>query len=86
MGDVLRLELGKYNLEIGSEKEPPSEEDNIVETKKDNKSIVTESNTNSKEKATKKIETIEENNLNSELIKNGKLIIYSQDLITYDGI
>ena len=77
--------MGKYNLELGSEKEPPSEEDNIVETKKDNKSIVTESNTNSKEKATKKIETTEENNLNSEITQNSKLKIYSQDLITYDG-
>ena len=85
MGDVLRLELGKYNLKIDSEKEPPSDEDNIVETNNDNKNIVSESNTNSKEKTTKKIETTEENNLNSELTQNSKLKIYSQDLITYDG-
>ena len=77
--------MGKYNLEIDSEKEPPSDEDNIVETNNDNKNIVSESNTNSKEKTTKKIETTEENNLNSELTQNSKLIIYSQDLITYDG-
>ena len=55
--------MGKYNLEIGSAKEPPSDEDNIIETYNDNKNIVLESNTNSKEKSTKKIETIEENNL-----------------------
>ena len=61
-GDIVRLELGKYNLEIDSEKEPPSDEDNIVEANNDYKNIVSESNTNSKEKTTKKIETTEENN------------------------
>ena len=78
-------EMEKYNLEIDSAKEPPSVEDNIIETYNDNKNIVSESNTNSKEKSTKKIEITEENNLNSELTQNSKLKIYSQDLIAYDG-